>query len=234
MELIGVPAQRLGTWLLAFGIVGLVLTVAMAVVWLGGLVAIADLDERLEAERQATAAALTDAADLLDSTAVALESTSGSLDTVGATLDDSARLLDSLASTTHDLADSLGVSILGQQPFGGLAASFEDVATELDTFATHAADLAAEVDQMQPDLAAVAANIRTVQESVASLATRVETYDGVDRLVGLIRVYALLSALLAAWLAILAGGCVWVGRALRRVPPSVSDASAAGASTPTS
>ena len=216
MDVLGLPARRLGTGLVAFGVVGLLLTVVMAIAWLGGLVAVADLDERLEADRQAIATALADTATLMDSTASALESTSGSLGSVGAALDDTAGLLDTLATTTADLADSLNVTILGQQPFAGLADSFAEIADELETFATHADTLATDIDGLGPDVDAVTADLRTVEASIAALAPRVEAFSGVEKMVGLVRAYALLSALLSAWLGVLAAGCVWAGRQLRR------------------
>ena len=227
MDVLGLPAQRLGNGLVGFGIVGLILTGVMAIGWLGGLVAMRDLDERLEADRQATAAALTDAAALLDSSATALEGTSSSLGSVGTALDDAARLLASLATTTQDLADSLDVTIPGQQPFAGVATSFAEIADELNTFATHADTLSAEIADLEPDLAEVAADLRSVETSVAALADRVESLDSVDRLVGVVRAYALLSALLAAWLGVLAAGCIWAGRQFQQVAAGVS-----GGSTP--
>lgn len=228
MESMGQPARRVGGGLVAFGISGLILTIVMTIVWLSGFFAAGDLDERLEADRVAMATALTDAAELMNSTATALESTSGSLGSVGAVLDDTARILDSLAATTAELADALDVSILGQEPFAAAAASLDEIAAELETFAAHADALGAEVETLEPDLATVAEDLRTVEASMTALATRVEAFSGVEEMVGLIRLYALLSALLSLWLAVLAAGCVWVGRQLRRAErASSSGASAA-------
>jgi hypothetical protein len=40
MEVLGLPARRLGNGMVAFGVVGLVVTVVLALTWLGGLVAL--------------------------------------------------------------------------------------------------------------------------------------------------------------------------------------------------
>ncbi len=229
MEVLGLPARKLGNGMVAFGIAGLVVTIILVVTWLGGLIALQDLDDRLEADRQAVAAALVNTAALMDSTAATLEEVTGSMGNMGAALTDAADLLDRLASTTASLADSLNVSILGQQPFEGASRNLESIATDLETFAGHSAALAEDLEALEPSIGALAADLRTVQESVSSLAGRVDEFGGVERLVGFVRLYVLLSAALAAWLAVLAGGCIWAGRQLQRAGVTVS-----GESTPTS
>jgi hypothetical protein len=62
-----------------------------------------------------------------------------------------------------------------------------------------------------------------VEESVSALAVRVDEFGGIERLVGLVRIYALLSAVLAVWLAVLAAGCIWAGRQLRAAAVMPSD-----------
>jgi hypothetical protein len=222
MEVLGFPARRLGNGLVAFGAIGLVLTTVMTLAWLGGLLAIRDLDERLEADRQSTAAALADAAALMATSSSTLRSSADSVGSVGATLADSAQLLDSLASTTADLADAMDVTILGQQPFAELAASFDDVSVDLERVARHTDLLVAEVGQLRPDLQSAAVDLRAVEASVSALALRVSDFGGVEDLVGLVRGYGLLSALISAWLATLAAGCIWAGRQLQRAGESLS------------
>jgi len=216
MDVLGLPARRLARGLVWFGVVGLVLTTVMMVAWLGGLVAMRDLDERLEADRQATAISLVQAAALMGSSATTLEDASLSLGSVQEALDDAARLLDRLATSTGELAEALHVTILGQQPFAATSQSFEDVSGDLDILATRAETLATEVETFHPDLEVVSADLRTVETAIRALAYRVNSFDGVEDLVGLMRGYALLSALSAAWLASLAAGCVWAGRQLQR------------------
>lgn len=216
MEVLGFPARRLGNGLVAFGAVGLLLTTVMTIAWLGGLLAIRDLDERLEADRQSTAAALADAAALMATSSSALRSSADSLGSVGATLHDTARMLDSLSSATADLADALDVTILGQQPFASLAVSFDDLSVDVDRAARDTRLLVTEVGQVRPDLQSAAIDLRAVEASVSALAIRVSDFEGVEDLVGLVRGYGLLSALISAWLAALAAGCVWAGRQLQR------------------
>lgn len=232
MEVLGLPARRLGNGLIGFGVAGVVVTIILAVVWLGTFVAMQDLDERLEADREDLAAALASTANLMDSTASALEATTEAMGSVGVALDDAASLLDRLGSTTADLADALNVSILGQQPFAGAAENLEAIAIDLETFAGHAETLAADIETLGPPLTQLAADLRTMEESVGALAVRVEEFGSVERLVGLVRIYALLSAVLAAWLAVLAVGCVWAGRHLRET--AVTPAVESGGTNPTS
>ncbi len=229
MEVLGLPARRLGNGMVAFGVVGLVVTAILALTWLGGLVALQDLDDQLEEDRQAVAVALGNTADLMASTATALEDVTGSMDSMGAALTDAADLLDRLAATTASLADSLNVTILGQQPFAGAVENLDTIADDLETFAGHSGDLAGDLDTLEPSLAALAADLRTVEDSVNALAIRVDEFSGVERLVGFVRLYVLLSALLALWLAVLAAGCIWAGRQLQ-----AAAVTAGGETTPTS
>lgn len=214
MEILGQPARWLGSWLIGFGVVGLILTVIFVIGWLSSLVALGNVD--LEADGGSLSTSLTQAADLMDSTATALESSTETIGALSDTLGDTTVLMNDLADTTANLADALDISILGQQPFRGAAASLADIAEELDTFAQHASILDQQVTALQPDLAAVAEDLRTMQASTAAMAERAESFGGGQSLVGFVRAYAVLSALMAAWLGVLAGICVWAGRQLRR------------------
>jgi hypothetical protein len=234
MEVLGQPAQRLGGWLIGLGVVGLVLSVIFVVGWLGSLVALRDLDLS-SADGQSLSSALTNAANLMDSTATALETSTETIGAVSDTLDDTAILLTDLADTTTSLADALDINVLGQRPFAGVSTQLEEIADELETFAGHAATLNEQVNDLEPQLAVVAADLRTMQESVESLADRAEAFGGAQRLVGFIQAYAVLSALMAAWIGILAGTCVWAGRELRRAALAAqASQGASGGTTPTS
>jgi hypothetical protein len=228
MEVLGQPAHRIGGWLIGFGVVGLLLTAIFVIGWLGSLVALQNVDLD-QADGQSLSSGLTNAADLMDSTATALESSTDTIGAVSDTLDDTTVLLNDLAETSGNLADALDISIFGQHPFSAAAASIADIADELDTFAQHASTLDEQVSALQPDLAAVAEDLRTMQASTADLAERASAFNGGQGLVGFVRAYAVLSALMAAWLGVLAGICVWAGRQLRQAARAASPES-----TPTS
>ena len=227
MDVLGQPAHRLGSWLIGFGVVGLVLTAIFVIGWLGSVAALGNID--LEGDGGSLSTSLTEAADLMDSTATALESSAETIGAVSDALGDTTLLMNDLADTTANLADALDISILGQQPFSSAAAALADIAGELDTFAQHAGTLEEQVTALQPDLAAVAEDLRTMQASTAAMAERAQSFSGGQSLVGFVRAYAILSALMAAWLGVLAGICVWVGRQLRQAAPAEP-----AATTPTS
>lgn len=234
MEVLGQPAQRLGGWLIGFGVVGLVLSVVFVIGWLGSLVALRDLDLS-STDGSSLSASITNAANLMDSTATALETSSDTIGAVSDTLDDTTILLNDLADTTTSLADALDINVLGQRPFAGVSAQLVEIADELETFAGHAATLDEQVQVLEPQLADVAADLRTMQDSLESLAGRAEAFGGAQSLVGFIQAYAVLSALMAAWIGILAGTCVWAGRQLRQVGLAAqAGPGASGETTPTS
>ncbi len=224
MVLLKVPptalrSRRVGTALTWFGAVGLVLSGAMAITLLVGLGATGNLDRRLDANRLAMVQALVEGSQLLDGTARTMDSTTRSLDSVRATMDDTAQLLDQLEASTRELASALGVNILGQRPFAGVAQSFEEIADQLAISAADAATVAQEIDRLQPDLGRVADDLRSVQASVGVLAAQTTDLDDLGSLIGTARLLALLWALVSVWLAALAAGCIWTGRQLLRERP---------------
>jgi len=208
-------SPRVATAVTWFGVVGLVLSVAMAISLLVGLGAMGDLDRRVDTNRLAMADALDQGTQLLDGTATTLESTISSLESVRASVDDTARLLGQLETSTRDLVSALGVNILGQRPFATVAKSFEGIADQLAISAEDAASVVDEIDNLKPDLGRVADDLRAVRASVSTLATRTTEFDDLGNLIGLARLFAVLWALVSLWLATLAAGCIWLGRHLR-------------------
>ena len=214
-------ARRLGTGLIAFGLVGLLLTTVMAASAFGGWTGMGDTDQRLEASRVATASALADASRLLGSTSRVLESTTASFDDVATALDDTSSLLARVSDSTREVAAAMDISILGQRPFAGVGESFDDMSREFATVSEDAGALATTLGQNEPQLQQVSADLRTIQASIAGLAARVEGFTGLEETIGMARGYALMSGLLALWLAVLAGGCAWLGLRLRASSPPV-------------
>jgi hypothetical protein len=207
--------RRLGAPLLWFGLVGLVITVVMATACLLGWTSMGDTEERLRASRVATAAALVDAGRLLGSTSGVLDSTTTSFDDVATALQDTSGLLAGLSDSTRELAAATDFSILGQRPFAGVGASFDDLSAQLATVSDDADALATTLGENKPELRQVTADLRSIQASIASLGVRVEAFTGLEETIGLARTFALLSGLLALWLAFLAAGCAWLGSRLR-------------------
>ena len=212
-------SRRIGAALTWFGGVGLVLSAAMTMALLVGLGAMGDLDRRFEANRIAMAQALAEGSQLLAGTASTMDSTTRSLDSVRVTVDDTAQLLDQLETSTRELVSALGVNILGQRPFAGVAQSFEEIADQLALSAADAATVAQEIDRLQPDVSRVADDLRSVQSSVSVLAARTTEFDDVGSLIGMARLLAVLWAFVSLWLAALAAGCIWAGRQLRLERP---------------
>jgi len=219
--ILGEPlGRRLGTGLLAFGLLGLLLTTVMAASTFGAWSAMGETDQRLEASRVATADALTDAGRLLGSTSRVLENTTASFDEVATALEDTSSLLARVSDSTAELAQAMDLNILGQRPFAGAGESFGEMSRELATVSDDAGALATTLGQNEPELEQVTADLRTIQASIADLAIRIETFTGLEETIGMARGYAFLSGLLALWLAALAGGCVWLGLRLRATSPT--------------
>ena len=213
----GVRGRQLGSWLIGFGVAGLILTVGVAIACLSGWASLQDTEQRLKANRLAAASALSDASRLLGTTSGVMESTNASLGDVATALDDTARLLGGVADSTNEIADAMDVSIFGQRPFAGVGGSFADMSKELTTVSDDAAALSTTLGENEPQLQQVAADLRGIQVSVAGLSGRVRAFSGLEETLGSARVFALLFGLVAIWLAALAAGCVWLGGRLRQI-----------------
>ena len=225
MDALGVAPRRLGTAMLAFGLVGLVIAGIVAIGLIGGAFAARSLDDRLEADQARLTVALTDVTDTLGSLSTSLDGMSGTLATSSATLLHASDVLDKLASVSESLAGALDISILGNRPFQGASERIRELAAQIRVFEEDAARLAANLSTNAGDLEDLAANLAKLQGQAAELTERVAAFDRTDEIVGLLVGGILLGGLLVAWIAVAAGACAWFGWRLRRnasMPPAAS------------
>ena len=218
MDWLGIERRRLGTGMLVFGLVGLVIAVIVAGALIGGAFAARNLDDRLAADQVRLAAALDRLSGTMSSLADTVDHAGDTLATSSTTLTDAEAVLDSAATNAQSLADSLNVSILGSQPFANASANLAQLATTLTSFRGRAEALAANIDQNAADTGAMADRIRALQADVDDLSGRVGDLDQVGSVVDLVLGGIVLGGLLTAWIASLAAFLAFAGWRLRRVP----------------
>ena len=222
MDWLGIEARRLGTGMLVFGLVGLVIAAILGVGLILGAFAARDLDTRLEADRIRIADSLHQVSDSMTSLASTTGHAGDTLRTSSQTLAEAKAVLESAASSARALSESLNVSILGSQPFANASARLAELATTITSFEGKADALAANLDQNATDAADMARKIGAMQAEVDTLATRVEDFDRIGEIVNLVLGGIVLGALLTAWVAVGAAFLAWSGWRLRRVTPPVA------------
>ncbi len=216
MDTLGIERQRMGTGLLAFGLVGLVLAAVVAAGLIAGAVAARNLDDRLAADQARIVALLDQLVATMDRTAVSAGNASDTLATTGRTVESAAVMLDGLAIVADQLADSLDFSIFGQQPLAGAAVRFGEFAVQVRAVGENVDTLAANLGTNSGDVAALAADIDRLAGQVDAIAVRVADFDRTAELVDLLVAGILLLGLLVTWLAVGAAFTAWVGWRLRR------------------
>ena len=221
MDWLGIEARRLGTGMLVFGIVGLVIAAILGIGLIGGAIAARDLDQRLEADRERIAESLHKVSDSMASLAATTEHAGNTLQTSSDTLTEAKTVLESTASTAESLSTALNVSILGTQPFATASARLADLSVTLTAFEARADALAKNLDQNASDATEMSDKVRLMQSEVDELATRVEGFARIGEVVNLVIGGIALGGLLTAWVAIAAAFLAWAGWRLRRVPARV-------------
>jgi outer membrane murein-binding lipoprotein Lpp len=216
MEWLGVERRRLGTGLLVFGLVGMVLAVIIAAGLLAGGIAARNLDDRISADQARLSAALTRMTTSIDKLAAATQNAGATLHTTGAIVGQAEAVLVDLAGISDDLSSSLNFSILGQQPLAGAATKFKAFGDKLRAFEGSTGTLQANLETNGDDMDALVTEINAIGDLVAELGDRVASFDRAGEIVQLIVGGIILGGLLVAWLAIAAGFCAWAGLRLRK------------------
>ena len=215
--------RRLGTSMLAFGIVGLVLAGIVAGALVAGGIAARNLDDRIAAGQDRIAAALTRLTLTMDGVATSIDNASATLGTSRDGVAHAADVLGQMADTSDELASALNVTILGQQPFTGAVAKLNDLSSKVRTFQGDAAKLAVNLDTNATDVTQMAGQVRQLRSEVGDLAAAVAGFSNTREIVSLAVGGIVLGGLLTAWIAVLAAGVAWAGWRLRRaVPPGAA------------
>ena len=218
VDAVGVEPRRLGTGLLALGIIGVLLAGIVAIGLLVGAFAARGLEDRLHADQLTLAATLERVSLAIERVGVTVDNASTTLATSSQAMSEASAAMNDMATASGTLADTMEIEILGNRPFAGAAESFRTVESHVGTLAATTDQLAANLATNATDVAALSEPISDIEAAVDDLAGRVTEFDRTDEIVGLIVASTLLLGLLAGWLAISAACLAWFGLRLRRSP----------------
>jgi tetrahydromethanopterin S-methyltransferase subunit F len=216
VDLLGTERRRLGTGMVVFGVVGVLLAGIIGVGLVAGAVAMRNLDDRLTTQQASLADSLDRAGASLGQLASTAGNASTTLATSGVAVAHAGQVLDELANVSSDLQQTLDIAILGQRPLASAASKFGDLATQARVFSGDAAALAAALATNAADVTAVATQIQSLQDRATALSDQVRNFEGTGTLVRLLTAGVLLAGLMVVWFAVLALGVAWAGRRLRR------------------
>jgi hypothetical protein len=215
MTLLGVERRRAGNALLAFGVIGVILAGVIALALVGTAIATRDLDDRLQADQARLAATLDELAVTTAAAVTSIENASATLDTSSAAVLDARTVLDELATASDSLADSLGITIFGNQPFAGAAQRFRTFSDRVRVFSEDATGIADAIATNADDMSTLAGRVALMETQLGDYAERVAGSERIGQIGTWVAVSVLLGGMLAAWLAVAAGTCAWVGWKLR-------------------
>lgn len=215
MTLLGVERRRAGNALLAFGVIGVILAGVIALALVGTAIATRDLDDRLQADQARLAETLDELAVTTAAAVTSIENASATLDTSSAAVLDARTVLDELATASDSLADSLGITIFGNQPFAGAAQRFRTFSDRVRVFSEDATGIADAIATNADDMSTLADRVALMETQLGNYAERVAGSERIGQIGTWVAVSVLLGGLLAAWLAVAAGACAWAGWKLR-------------------
>jgi hypothetical protein len=208
--------RRLATGLIAYGVIGLALTLvaAIALIWAGGR--LSSLGGRIDQQ-------LDTVIETLDRTSTALTDASASATSFAVTLERTPPVVRQTAQVVADLRTDLRsvqtqmgqIMILGRQPLSGVSDAFGRMATNLEGLDTRLELIASDLESNRTALLANAASLGALGEQMGVIAANLESGVVEDGLADLRASITILALVLLVWMTIPAAGALWLGRWLR-------------------
>lgn len=207
----------LGIGLTAYGLLGMAAAVLVVVAALAVGPEVESALARVDQQRDRLVATLESSASALERTAGMSESAAAALGNTSDIASQSADVARRFADTLARLADTFGsFSVLGNQPFGPLAADARQVAAQLRGIAIDVDALGIQLGQVGRQLPALAADIRASSEQLTALAADLESLAVAESAATVLRWLLVGLVLLVAWLLVQALVALGVGVTLLR------------------
>jgi hypothetical protein len=196
---------------LIYGLIGLVLAASGVALALVLDQRVGETADRVQARLATVEQALAATADSLGKAATAADSFATTLATTGPAIEQAATTLSSAAASTRAAAAAAGaVDVLGRQPLGGLAASLEGMAAQLDQLAGQVGGLGAALDGNRAALSELASSLRGLQTAVLAASDSLSASVS-EGLATLSSTMTILIIAIALWLAFPAAGALLLG-----------------------
>ena len=209
--------RLLGLVVAAYGLIGLLLFVAVAVAINGPLERAHALSVSLDEERAGLLATMEQARATLVDMSLGVGGVDDSLASAQAATDRAAGISTSLAASMFGLRDSMSITILGTQPLQGLAAGFDSSGQQLSALSTDLTTISSSLDANRDAVATSSASLGKLAVSLAELRVMVRDSPDVEISTASLDAIRLAVYAICGWLAVLALGCVLGGLYLFRL-----------------
>jgi hypothetical protein len=226
------PSRRLGWLLTLYGVIGVILAIAVLIGSIALGYQVGKLRDQVAAQRQATIATL-------DSTILLLgtvTSASGNIDTaltgVASTVDQAASLAKSAADAARQVQNLAGFDIFGNKPFAGIGSSFGDIATQADAVGNQLGSVSSSMSGVGSDLTAAVPALTDIQAQAQRIKDQLNGADRLDDMPVIVGVIIIIVGLYLAWLGVTALGSLWLGRRMLAMMSAGPDGAAALAPAP--
>ena len=203
--------RLLGTILIAYGLLGIVLFVGVALAIGGPIDEAGRLTVSIEGQRGALLESLEQASLTIGQAATGVRGMDGSLEQARQATDRASLLSQGVAVSMYELRNAMGLTILGAQPLIGLAAGFDQAGQQLELLSQDVAAIGEALSSNRGDARMVATSLDRLSESVGDLTQSVREGPGLQVSSDALEAMRLGLYALVGWMLLLASGCVVAG-----------------------
>jgi hypothetical protein len=212
------PRLRLiGLVVAAYGLVGLLLFVTVAVAINGPLERAHRLSVTVDEQREGLVATMEQARATLVDMSLGVGGVDESLANAQAATDRASTISTSLATSMFELRDSMSITIFGAQPLAGLATGFDTSGQQLSQLSTDLTTISTSLQTNRGAVATSSASLGKLAVSLAELRVLVRDSPNVEISTASLDAVRLAVYAICGWLAVLALGCVVGGLYLVRL-----------------
>jgi HAMP domain-containing protein len=205
--------QLLGLALLAYGVIGVVIFVAVAAAINRPLERVGELSQSVEEQRTALIDTMTQTEDTIRQMSESVRRMDTSLEDAQAAVNRSSGIAQGVALSMFQLRDSMNITIpiINAQPFTGLAPSFDQAGQQLQLLSTDLTTIGTSLETNQGDVVLTADSLVSLADSVGVLTETVESGPGVGISEEALDAFRFALIAVAGWLLLFALGCALVG-----------------------
>ncbi len=209
--------RLLGVALAAYGAIGLIMFVAVAVAINRPLERAHTLSVTLDQERAALVETMGQARTTLEDMSLGVNGADTSLGDAKVATDRAAGIATSLATSMFSLRDSMSLTIFGAQPLAGLAAGFDNSGQQLATLGTELTTIGVSLNNNRAAVSTTSTDLAKLAVSLGELTTMVRESPDVEISTASLDAVRLAVYAICGWLAVFALGCVIGGLYLVRL-----------------
>jgi hypothetical protein len=209
----GRRVQLLGTALVLYGLIGIVIFVAVAAAINRPLERVGELSQSVEEQRAALIDTMEETEDTIRQMSQGVRRMDASLEDAQAAVTRSSGIAQGVSLSMLQLRDAMGVTIpiLNTQPLVGLAPGFDQAGQQLQLLSQDLATIGTSLETNQGDVVATADSLVSLADSVAVLTESIESGPGVGISEEALDAFRFALLAVAGWLVLFAVGCALMG-----------------------